>query len=466
DSENGVEVDPPYADLDSEVNPEFRIRNLRVSSTVQPLLRAMIHTHRLSPVPARNYQEHTAFSPAELGQKLRGAIVLAFFTITHKINPDSKNNKTSHFICILNELIVLRPPQDSINLVPSHIRNHQLFSSSEQGGALPEDLIFTEDTKATSSTVLDHTPGAGPSGTSAAVISTDEPTQDEPTQDEPTEEAADQSNANDNGDSSDATTSTKTSKSGAVTRPPNVLKISEFILNFGLMYAHSAFKREYIDETHTLLIDTLHEERKLRTGAVSAKRPYNWSFLVAQSSGMGKSRMVEEAGSLAFTIPINLCEDPSPGATGIRQYFELCRGRTDKEQRAAYAVLLRALFETAGKPAKKRFPGQTRADLALAWADYLKEGRSDMAVGMSKENYLHAVVAEVTSNRAGPDKGRTRRELIKSLQNSCRTFISVISPNRPYDANACFVHFDEAQALTQADEANMPVVGGTSAGGS
>ncbi|KAG9084568.1 hypothetical protein FRC07_013603, partial [Ceratobasidium sp. 392] len=56
-----------------------------------------------------------------------------------------------------------------------------------------------------SSTVLDHTPGAGPSGTSAAVISTDEPTQ----------EAADQSNANDNGDSSDATTSTKTSKSGA-----------------------------------------------------------------------------------------------------------------------------------------------------------------------------------------------------------------------------------------------------------
>ncbi|KAG9109084.1 hypothetical protein FRC07_008373, partial [Ceratobasidium sp. 392] len=220
----------------------------------------------------------------------------------------------------------------------------------------------------------------------------------------------------------------------------------------------SAFESEYIDETHTLWIETLNEERKLRTGAVRAKRPYNWSFSVAQSSGMGKSRMVEEAGSLVFTIPINLREDLSPGTTGIRQYFELCRGRSDKEQQAACAELLRALFETAGKLAKERFPGRTGADLALAWVDYLKEGRSDMAVGMNKQNNLHAVVAEATSNCAGPDKGRTRRQLIKWLQDSCRNLINVINPNQPYDVNACFVYFEEAHALTRADEVDVPVV--------
>ncbi|KAG9120007.1 hypothetical protein FRC07_004680 [Ceratobasidium sp. 392] len=220
----------------------------------------------------------------------------------------------------------------------------------------------------------------------------------------------------------------------------------------------SAFEKEYIDETHTLLIETMNEERKLRTGAVRAKRPYNWSFLVAQPLGTGQSRMVEEAGSLVFTIPINLREDLSPGTTGIRQYLELCRGRTDKEQRAAYAELLRTPFETAGKLAKKRFPGRTGADLVLAWADYLKEGQFDVAVGMDKQIYLHAVVAEATSNRAGPDKGRTRRELIKSLQDSCRSFISVINPNQPYDVNACFVYFDEAHASTRAEEVNVPAV--------
>ncbi|KAG9118691.1 hypothetical protein FRC07_006678 [Ceratobasidium sp. 392] len=187
---------------------------------------------------------------------------------------------------------------------------------------------------------------------------------------------------------------------------------------------------------------------------------------------MGKSKTVEEAGNLVFTIPINLHEDLSPSTVafpppdvGIRQYFELCRGRTDKEQQAAYAELSRASFETAGKLAKKRLPGRTGADLALAWADYLKEGRSDMAVGMNKQNYLHAVVAEASSNRAGPDKGRTRREPIKSLQDSCRSFISVKNPNQPYDVNACNVYFDEAHALTRADEVNVPAVGGTSSGG-
>ncbi|KAG9119642.1 hypothetical protein FRC07_005254 [Ceratobasidium sp. 392] len=178
----------------------------------------------------------------------------------------------------------------------------------------------------------------------------------------------------------------------------------------------SAFEREYIGEAHTLLIETLNEERKLRTGA---------------PSGMGKSRIVEEAGNLVFTIPINLHEDLSPSTV-----------------------------------AKKRFPGRTGADSALAWTDYLKEGQSGMAVGMSKENYLHAVVAETTRNRAGPDKGRTRRELNKSLQDSCRKFISVINPNQPNDVNACFVYFDEAHASTRADEVNVPAVGGTSSGGS
>lgn len=39
----------------------------------------------------------------------------------------------------------------------------------------------------------------------------------------------------------------------------------------------------------------------------TTKRPYALSLPVIQSSGTGKSRMVEEAAKLIFAIPINVC---------------------------------------------------------------------------------------------------------------------------------------------------------------
>ncbi|KAG9088890.1 hypothetical protein FRC06_001801, partial [Ceratobasidium sp. 370] len=53
----------------------------------------------------------------------------------------------------------------------------------------------------------------------------------------------------------------------------------------------SAFETEYIGETHEVLIEALNAER-------SWGRPYNFAVSVIQSSGMGKSRMVEEAGNI------------------------------------------------------------------------------------------------------------------------------------------------------------------------
>ncbi|KAG8690354.1 hypothetical protein FRC11_012202 [Ceratobasidium sp. 423] len=76
-------------------------------------------------------------------------------------------------------------------------------------------------------------------------------------------------------------------------------------VNHGLKWA---FEQPYRGNTAQLFIKTLDTVRRSYKGASASKRPYNWSIAVVQSSGMGKSRMVDEATKAVFTIPINIRE--------------------------------------------------------------------------------------------------------------------------------------------------------------
>ena len=53
-------------------------------------------------------------------------------------------------------------------------------------------------------------------------------------------------------------------------------------------------------------VGTDHEYLLAKLNAMSRSKPYSNSVTITQSSGTGKSRLVDEQGKLVFTIPFNL----------------------------------------------------------------------------------------------------------------------------------------------------------------
>ncbi|KAG8712506.1 hypothetical protein FRC08_014483 [Ceratobasidium sp. 394] len=221
----------------------------------------------------------------------------------------------------------------------------------------------------------------------------------------------------------------------------------------------AAFEEPYLGNTAKVFINTLNRERQYYPPE-AAEHPYNWSIPVIQSSGMGKSRMVDEAAKTVFTVPIDLGADLPPGKKArlppdveMRRYFEVRKDQSDEEQQAEYATLLRVLFDETCKLVERCWPKLTGEALARACADYFKEGRTERKVGANREQFFSVVVNEATKRRRGLDKGKTLSRLDRSLQSSCRKLTDIVHPNRPTGTNACFVYFDEAQALVQPVQA-------------
>ncbi|KEP45847.1 putative G2/mitotic-specific cyclin cdc13 [Rhizoctonia solani 123E] len=221
-------------------------------------------------------------------------------------------------------------------------------------------------------------------------------------------------------------------------------------LNFPLL-----FKAPYIGDMARLLIETLNEEREAYLKNRLANKPYNWTVSVVQSSGMGKSRMAEEAGKTVFTFPINIRQETEtdrkaypPPDSAIRRFFEERVNSNDETQQADYMLLLREMFIRALDLVNARFPGLTGADLARAWANYLAEGETNLKPGHHRQQFYDEVVSEATAKISRKAKLELD-ELERSLQTSCKRLIKRIQPISD-GTNACFVYIDEAHSLTQA----------------
>ncbi|KAF8684561.1 hypothetical protein RHS04_01240 [Rhizoctonia solani] len=217
----------------------------------------------------------------------------------------------------------------------------------------------------------------------------------------------------------------------------------------------AVFESEYIGSTDRLFINTLNAERKRFAGTAAAQHAYNWSISVIQSSGMGKSRMVEEAGNTVFTIPINIREQmpenkkayPPPDIC-VRTYFEARRNESDEKQRIDYMLFLCKLFDKAQELVKEHCSGLTGPDLARSWATYLREGQKDEAVGSNRRQFYDNVVE--SANKASQDNNRHPFELERLMKSSCDKLLSTLMSSQPDKSgdNVCFVYFDEAHLLT------------------
>ncbi|KAG8731818.1 hypothetical protein FRC10_001433 [Ceratobasidium sp. 414] len=226
----------------------------------------------------------------------------------------------------------------------------------------------------------------------------------------------------------------------------------------------SAFRQRYIGATPELFLQTLNHERESACRPVG-EQPYNWSISVIQSSGMGKSRMIDEAANLIFAIVINIREELPEGEetyplsdSPICGYLGGHEAKSDTLLQAEYAILLRVLFDktvdvVGSEPGLRGLTGRA---LARAFAEHLKEGESEYEVGANRQNFFDAVVREATKYRSrlgSPDKIQVWT-LMKELRKSCSKLVTAVSRNHITNTNACLICFDEAHTLTDATGIN------------
>ncbi|EUC66195.1 G2/mitotic-specific cyclin cdc13, putative [Rhizoctonia solani AG-3 Rhs1AP] len=216
----------------------------------------------------------------------------------------------------------------------------------------------------------------------------------------------------------------------------------------------TVFTGPYLGDAAKRLIKTLNKERAAYSGNTAVNNAYNWSISVIQSSGMGKSRMVEEAGKSVFTIPINLREAKEkpahpPPDRRIGDFFRARFHHNDAKQQADYMILLREIFIRALELIQVHFSGLAGEDLARAWAAYLGEGQTDHEVGDHRRQFYDDVIDRATADcKKYEGTSKQLGDLEAALKTSCFRLVDHIQPGS-YDTNACFMYFDEAHSLAQ-----------------
>lgn len=67
-----------------------------------------------------------------------------------------------------------------------------------------------------------------------------------------------------------------------------------------------AWNTPYVSDCHNILIEVMTRIKEGEEDECCGPSDFNNTVMIVQSSGTGKSRMVDEAARLVFTIPFNL----------------------------------------------------------------------------------------------------------------------------------------------------------------
>ncbi|KAH7334565.1 hypothetical protein B0J17DRAFT_770885 [Rhizoctonia solani] len=224
----------------------------------------------------------------------------------------------------------------------------------------------------------------------------------------------------------------------------------------------AAFEEPYQGNVPQCFIGVLNTYSKLCEAEASANF-YNRSISVIQSSGMGKSRMVDAAANEVFTIPANLREKVDkalrpypPPDEELRSYFEDHKSKSDDQLQGEYAILLKYIFETV----MSQFPKIVHEsdDRAKTWADHLRSGETDYRVGENRREFYTTAVnaANKEVRKIGEAGGNLQvnwstqlKSLFVALHSSAKRMLTVVAPGHSDDKNACLVYFDEAHDLAK-----------------
>jgi len=234
--------------------------------------------------------------------------------------------------------------------------------------------------------------------------------------------------------------------------------------------AHKAWSNTWLGDSHFLLADLMDRLRK--KPAEAGMKPYNHSIAIIQSSGMGKSRLVDSIAERKFCFPFNIREPLGsdqyaypPSDLEVYFYFRDPQSRRPGDEQILermYLAFFAALFECA-VPELQTLLDQHQVDadsISGTWRKHLAMGATEHIVGQNREDFYkkvkHAATQKVHSDKISLD------ELITMVIASGNAFTNFLrgrlqeSANKSDNALATdevlfFIYFDEAHVLTEVN---------------
>ncbi|KAB5596236.1 hypothetical protein CTheo_221 [Ceratobasidium theobromae] len=218
---------------------------------------------------------------------------------------------------------------------------------------------------------------------------------------------------------------------------------------------HNAFVSEYKGNCHEVFLNTLNRYLNLSSQSISGLEldPYAQTISVVQPSGMGKSRMIQEASSLVFTIPINLCEELHEGVVtypppdmAVCDYFSDTKNKSDKDLQIEYTIFLDELFKHTLELIKD-LGYEKESDLNQKWSEYFVQGQRTARVGENRKRFFDTVIQNAENQRLPTTTYLPRLRAL--LRSSCGMLLKALAPQTTKGRRFCLVSFDEAHDLTK-----------------
>ena len=184
--------------------------------------------------------------------------------------------------------------------------------------------------------------------------------------------------------------------------------------------AHKAFSNKWLGDGHHHLVRLMDQLRSYPNDPRII--PYTPSISIVQSSGTGKSRLVDAAAQLKFCFPFNVQDPVLPNQFGtissgfhnfsspdsviayppadrrIRQYFHesISPGHLteDEDIIQSHMALFAALFQCAVGELQRAIEQTSVEDGSLPkrWHKYLAAGTTERTVGNNRNEFYHRVV--------------------------------------------------------------------------
>ncbi|KAI0275398.1 hypothetical protein BC834DRAFT_852618 [Gloeopeniophorella convolvens] len=202
-----------------------------------------------------------------------------------------------------------------------------------------------------------------------------------------------------------------------------------------------------------LLLPALAEHvTKCTLYTTGSYRPYS---PIVQSSGTGKSRLVDEFAKTHFSIPITLREPDSmgfpPGDVNVREYLTHTeeRGTTEGSYARMYAFLSALLWKATG--VVESLGGADREARIKKLREYMTEGQKMSGVGEKRRFFYDAVLEkanELLRKTPYPSTEPRGTNMTSAQASALRTVLYSPAPDRS-DFPDIFIVVDEAHLLME-----------------
>ncbi|KAH9179801.1 hypothetical protein EDB89DRAFT_2238751 [Lactarius sanguifluus] len=208
----------------------------------------------------------------------------------------------------------------------------------------------------------------------------------------------------------------------------------------------------------------VHIAEELELGLSSTTQPYGRYCSIIQSSGMGKSRLLDEFSKNYFMIPINLRHSEGQGyppADHKVRNFLTDGGRVIPHSSARYLIqhFLLALFDKTAVVLKKM--GPTKSERIRNFRDFMSKDQSMGSAGKNRNKFYEEVIAKASEYEShGELGGAELSTALKALQKVLNSgdeksfehsiYIGNDPPGDESSRVDIFVAFDEAHTLADS----------------